>query len=102
MIHLTKLTPEHRAELEQTNTFVNKNFKYVGDREQYGRDDYAVAIDEGGGDCEDYGLRKRDELIKLGWDPRSLNMVHCTVPGADGKQWGHAVLCVHGTDEDLI
>lgn len=95
------LTSALRAELERVHTHVNGTFQYVTDQEQYGRADFAVEIDEGGGDCEDYALRKRTELIKLGWPAAALNIGICTITDGNGIPWWHAVLIVHTSEADL-
>jgi predicted transglutaminase-like cysteine proteinase len=93
---IVTLTPERRAELEAVNTSVN-GYPYRSDRERYGREEFWAAIDEKGGDCEDYAIRKRDELWAMGWPEDSLNIAVCRVEG-----WGHAVLIAHTSEADLV
>lgn len=96
-----RLTPELRAQLEKVQTEVNSKYPYVGDQQLYNREDYAVAITEKGGDCEDYALRKRDDLLALGWPSKSLHLAKCTIADTTGKPWGHAVMIAHTTEADL-
>jgi len=53
---------------------------------------------DGKGDCEDYALLKRHELLKLGWSPSVLLITVVS----DEKGEGHAVLTARTTAGDFI
>lgn len=50
------------------------------------------------GDCEDYALTKRSQLLRLGWSSGDLLLATATVPG----RGGHAVLVVRTQFGDYV
>jgi predicted transglutaminase-like cysteine proteinase len=56
------------------------------------------AYPTGAGDCEDYALLKRKQLIAAGWSPSTLLMTVVRQPNGDG----HAVLMVRTDRGDLV
>lgn len=59
-----KMDKEGWALVNRVNRRVNRAIRFVDDRRQYGRDDvWAAPVGRGSGDCEDYVLAKRRELI---------------------------------------
>jgi predicted transglutaminase-like cysteine proteinase len=86
------------ASLTGVNAFVNAHVRKVSDREQYGLDDWwASPLSEGpvaAGDCEDFVLEKRKELIAAGVAPETLTIA--MVETRQGEL--HAVL-VAATDK---
>jgi predicted transglutaminase-like cysteine proteinase len=65
------------TQLDAVNNFVNQN-DYVGDPENYGREDHWATpeqLQKNGGDCEDFAISKLFALLQLGWAPESLRLV---------------------------
>lgn len=76
-------------ELKEVNRRVNADTRYRTDIAAYHKKEF-WAVADGFGDCEDYALRKRQELITLGWPLEVLKLATCrTETGED-----HAVLTV--------
>jgi predicted transglutaminase-like cysteine proteinase len=87
------LTEEKMAELEQVNIRVNRRIRETPD--QSARDTWD--IDVVAGDCDDYAVQKRKELIALGWPPRSLSLAMGYARGVP-----HLVLTVRTGNGDLV
>ncbi|MCH9050004.1 MAG: transglutaminase-like cysteine peptidase, partial [Proteobacteria bacterium] len=64
---VVELTPERRGELERVQSDVNRRITSVEDIDQYGWREHWTYPDTGAGDCEDYALEKRRQLIAGGW-----------------------------------
>lgn len=90
------LTEKLWAELQETNNAVNASVAPVTDEDLYRVAEYWTYPD-GAGDCEDYVLEKRRELIAKGWPASTLLMT--VVRKQDGE--GHAVLLVRTDRGDL-
>jgi predicted transglutaminase-like cysteine proteinase len=90
--------PTHLLELDQVNREVNHAIVPLSDLKHYGVADYWTLPMDGKGDCEDYALLKRHNLVKLGWPASALLM---TVVW-DEKQKGHAVLTARTTAGDFV
>lgn len=91
------LTDARWLELVETNRKVNAAIRPTTDRAFYGRAEFWT-FPQTAGDCEDYVLLKRHQLIGQGW-PSSVLLI-TVVRDEHGE--GHAVLTV-GTDRgDLI
>jgi len=83
-----KLTPARWRELCDVQWDINGQIDYTPDLEQFGQPErWAVVGDKG--DCDDYMLTKRAELIADGWPVDSLLPAVCDTAG--GR---HAVLVV--------
>lgn len=83
------LTDQRRTELERVNAEVNGRVGYKADIDLYGMPEFwTIAGREG--DCEDYALAKRAELLALGWPVEALRLAVCL----DEHGRGHAVLTV--------
>jgi predicted transglutaminase-like cysteine proteinase len=91
-------SPQRLNELDAINRQVNQSIIPETDLAHYGVQDYWTLPTDGKGDCEDYALLKRHELIKLGWPSSALLM---TVVIAE-KGEGHAVLTARTTAGDFI
>lgn len=92
-------TPEAElALIEAVNRQVNMSVRAVPDRRQYGAVDYWSLPTELGGDCEDFALLKKKELIRLGLDPKTLLLA--TV--LDRKRTPHAVLIYRSPQGDFL
>jgi predicted transglutaminase-like cysteine proteinase len=85
-------------ELDELNTRVNHTIRPEEDLKHYGIADYWTLPADGRGDCEDYALLKRHELIKLGWPSSALLMTIVS----DEKGKGHAVLTARTAAGDFI
>jgi len=83
-----QLTSERLAELRQVNDAVNHAVREATDAQIYGREDVWTLPTRGVGDCEDFALEKRHELIAMGWPSSALLIT--VVRDQNGE--GHAVL----------
>ena len=101
MKSIIQFTPELKILLEKVNTEIN-DLPYRQDQDRYGRENYWAEIDTQGGDCEDYALRKRSELINQGLSAKALNVATCSIPDSSGRKWGHAVLIVQTSKGDFV
>lgn len=95
---VVQLTSYRLAELSRVNSRINAEITPVTDAEHYGVTEKWSYPDDNKGDCEDYVLLKRRELIALGW-PASTLLVTVV---RDLKNEGHAVLTVHTSKGDLV
>lgn len=84
------LTDERWHALRQVNTQVNESIWPQDDETHYGRPEYWNIPTDGYGDCDDYALTKRKELIDLGFPESALRMAVVNTP-SNGR---HAVLVV--------
>jgi len=84
-------------QLLAVNAGVNQAIVPVTDQELYQVAEFWT-YPNGYGDCEDYALEKRRELINAGWPPSTLLM--SVVKQANGE--GHAVLLVRTDRGDLV
>ncbi len=84
------------AELKQINRAVNARIKERSDISTSGRDDdWRLPTDYG--DCEDFAILKKHELLKRGWPASALLL---TVARYRGQ--GHTVLTVRTSEGDLV
>jgi predicted transglutaminase-like cysteine proteinase len=91
-------TPAHLRELDLINRQINRQIEPVTDLELYGVSDYWTLPRDNKGDCEDYVLLKRQQLIARGW-PASALLVTVV---RDEKMEGHAVLTARTAQGDYI
>lgn len=84
--------------IETINVEVNEAVAPKSDYEIYGQVEYWEYPDEGVGDCEDYVLEKRRQLMQRGISPSHLLMT--VVRQSNGE--GHAVLTVRTDRGDII
>ncbi len=101
-IRLRDRGPEHMSgalwkEIVAVNVGVNAAIKPVNDLDIYGKDE-VWAYPEGAGDCEDYVLEKRRDLMRQGLS--LSNLLITVVRKPDGE--GHAVLTVRTDKGDFI
>jgi predicted transglutaminase-like cysteine proteinase len=83
--------------IREINVRVNHEIMPMTDMEVYGRDEvWAYPTDAG--DCEDFALLKRRDLIQHGFAPTDLLITVVRKP--DGE--GHAVLTLRASDGDYI
>jgi len=86
------------ALLVRINDGVNRRMTAMEDIVQFGVEELWRLPDENKGDCEDYALQKRRELIDAGWPAAALSvvMVH------DAQGAGHAVLVAFTDQGDFV
>ncbi|WP_414470916.1 transglutaminase-like cysteine peptidase [Microvirga sp. M2] len=92
------LTPQVWKVLVQVNRQVNAAIKPMTDQEHWGVEDRWDFAEDGYGDCEDYQLVKRRQLVKAGFPRRALRMT--VVIDEEGA--GHAVMMVRTNRGDFI
>lgn len=80
------------------NHSINSSTRAISDRRQYGSDEVWALPTATGGDCEDFVLLKKKELVRLGIAPERLLIA--TV--LDRKQSAHAVLVLRTAGGDLV
>jgi predicted transglutaminase-like cysteine proteinase len=85
-----RMTPARYAELDRINRLVNIAVEPVTDQELFGVEEKWTYPVSGKGDCEDYVLEKRRQLIAAGW-PRQALLITVV---RDLKGDGHAILSV--------
>jgi predicted transglutaminase-like cysteine proteinase len=90
-----RLTPERWLELNDINREVNRDiaFEYTSSEATA---DWIIAPSTG--DCKDYAVTKRHELLERGWPSRALLLSEVVVPS--GKH--HLILVAHTKDVDLV
>lgn len=91
------LTENLWQQLQAVNTHFNQTIVAVTDNELYQVAEFWT-YPNGYGDCEDFALAKRRELINAGWPASTLLM--SVVKQANGE--GHAVLLVRTDRGDLV
>ena len=90
------LTPQLRRELESVNIAVNRRVKERSDISSSGKaDDWRLPMAQG--DCEDFAILKKSELLKRGWPASTLLLTVATLNGQ-----GHTVLTVRTDAGDLV
>ncbi|MBA8877782.1 transglutaminase-like cysteine peptidase [Phyllobacterium myrsinacearum] len=95
-----KMTRDFWELIVNVNSRVNQTVKPLTDMEIYGVEEYWGYPDKVGnvGDCEDYVLEKRRELMQAGISPADLLITVVRKP--DGE--GHAVLTVRTDTGDFV
>lgn len=96
-VEVESLTEASWSELTAINDAVNASIVPETDADLYEVTEYWT-YPNGRGDCEDYALEKRRQLIQRGWDASTLLMTVVRQPNGDG----HAVLMVRTDRGDLI
>jgi predicted transglutaminase-like cysteine proteinase len=92
------VTQEQFRVVRAVNSEINRRTRSIEDRRQYGTVENWALPTRRGGDCEDFALAKKRELIRLGIDPQRLLIA--TV--LDRKRNPHAVLVFRSDRGDLI
>ena len=93
---VVELTKARKSELTKVNASVNRRIGERSDLQTAGRaDDWRVPTRNG--DCEDFAILKKSELMELGWPASALLL---TVAWSGGE--GHTVLTVRTSDGDLV
>ncbi|WP_291361788.1 transglutaminase-like cysteine peptidase [Devosia sp.] len=96
-VAMVSLTEGLWQQLLSINAGVNQHVVPVTDQDLYQVAEFWT-YPNGYGDCEDYALAKRRELVNAGWPPSTLLMA--VVKQANGE--GHAVLMVRTDRGDLV
>jgi predicted transglutaminase-like cysteine proteinase len=96
-IDVEPLTDAGWRQLVGINDTVNADVLPVTDQDLYNVNEFWTYPD-GRGDCEDFALEKRRQLIARGWNPSALLMT--VVRQQNGE--GHAVLMVRTDRGDLV
>ena len=91
------LTDTSWQQLVSVNAYYNQNVVPVTDQVLYQVAEFWT-FPNGYGDCEDFALAKRRDLINAGWHPSTLMVA--VVKEANGN--GHAVLLVRTDRGDLV
>lgn len=90
------LTSDRWAELNTVNREVNRDIIPEVTPGNDVTDEWVIA--PSAGDCKDYAITKRHELLARGWPSRSLLLAEVIVP--DGEH--HLILVVRTKDADLV
>lgn len=94
--HRRNLPPARLAILSKVNIAVNRAIKPVSDESQHGQLE-VWTVGATAGDCEDYALEKRSQLLRLGYEPQNL-LLAMTHTGIEY----HTVLVVRSRAGDFI
>jgi predicted transglutaminase-like cysteine proteinase len=94
--NVVELTPAREAELKAVNISVNRRIKERSDIQTSGQEDY-WALPTKQGDCEDFAIMKKSELLKRGW-PASAMLLTVARFG----RGGHTVLTVRTSKGDMV
>ncbi|WP_192177548.1 transglutaminase-like cysteine peptidase [Mesorhizobium amorphae] len=92
------LTRKLWAKIVSINNSVNTRITPRTDMEMWGKEEVWSYPDSGFGDCEDYALEKRRELMNIGVPAGDLLMTVARQPNGDG----HAVLTVRTSLGEFI
>lgn len=82
----------------RVNVQVNRSVRALDDSRQYGVAEHWALPTNRGGDCEDFALLKKRELIALGVDPKRLLIA----TALDRQRNAHAVLVFRSDNGDLV
>jgi predicted transglutaminase-like cysteine proteinase len=92
------LTPSALRRIVRINAQVNRSIEPITDLDQFGVIDRWDLPADGRGDCEDYALLKRTQLIEAGF-PRSALLL-TVVKQSNGE--GHSILTVKTSRGDYV
>ncbi|NIZ62279.1 hypothetical protein DL239_14990 [Sedimentitalea sp. CY04] len=93
-----KILKSDMAEIVKVNRSVNRRTREVADITQFRVEEKWTLPTARGGDCEDFALLKKRDLIRLGYPAQSLLIA--TV--LDTNRRGHAVLIVRTDKGDFV
>ncbi|CAM5382327.1 putative transglutaminase-like cysteine proteinase [Aquamicrobium terrae] len=94
----TEMTRKLWAQIVEVNNSINTKVQPRTDMEIYGVEEYWAYPDSGYGDCEDYVLEKRRQLMRAGMPAGDLLVTVVRQPNGDG----HAVLTVRTSMGEFI
>lgn len=92
---------DQAQEWEQVQTInrrINRSVRDLSDQQQYKRAEKWALPTRRGGDCEDFALLKKRELVLLGVDPSRLLLA----TALDRRRRPHAVLVYRSSRGDLV
>jgi len=92
------MTDSNWRTLKQVNSAVNSSIWAEYDQDHYGRAEYWTIPTDGYGDCEDYALVKRRDLIAEGFPVSALRLAIVIAP----REARHAVLTVVTDKGDYV
>ncbi|WP_187289026.1 transglutaminase-like cysteine peptidase [Fulvimarina pelagi] len=92
------LSDQRYKELRNVNTRVNRQIEQRADAKVYGQKD-VWSLPDTVGDCEDFAIMKKDQLLKLGW-PSSVLLL--TVVKQPFSEEGHTLLTVRTSKGDIV
>jgi predicted transglutaminase-like cysteine proteinase len=95
-MNVVELSAAREAELKAVNSSVNRQIKELSDIQTSGEVDF-WSLPSTHGDCEDFAILKKSELLKRGW-PASVLLL--TVARFGGE--GHTVLTVRTSKGDKV
>ncbi len=90
------LTKARRAELAKVNSDANRAIRPKANNNGVMAEEWLISPREG--DCKDYAVTKRHELLARGWPSRSLLLTEVVVPSGEH----HVVLVVRTREDDLV
>lgn len=93
-----RLTKQNLELVRRVNKTVNSRTREISDKAQYRKAELWALPTRRGGDCEDFALLKKRELIRLGISPKRLLIA--TV--LDRKRRSHAVLVLRSDGGDYV
>ena len=95
---IISLTPVQWLEMQSVNQSVNIAIRPMHDKEHYGRAEYWNIPSDGLGDCKDYALTKRQQLMAMGFPQPALRIAIVYT----WKNERHAVLTVVTDHGDFV
>ena len=90
------LSPTQKAELAKVNHAVNRAIMPQANGNGVMQEEWLISPREG--DCNDYAVTKRHELLVRGWPSRSLLLTEVVIPSGEH----HLVLVVRTRDGDWV
>jgi predicted transglutaminase-like cysteine proteinase len=90
------LSEERWNELADVNDEVNHSIIPHANKTRIGYDGWRIA--PASGDCNDFVVTKRHELLERGWPSRSLLLAEVVTPQGEH----HLVLVVHSSHQDVV
>lgn len=91
-----RLTAERWADLKEVNLTINREI--IPEANERGLAGEEWLINPGRGDCNDYAVSKRHELLKRGWPARAVLLSEVVTNSGEH----HLVVVVRTTDGDLV
>lgn len=98
VVEAMPLNETNWQQLVSVNAYYNQTIQPATDMELYGVEEFWTYPTSGYGDCEDYALIKRRDLINAGWHPSTLMVAVVRQTNGDG----HAVLIARTDRGDLV
>ena len=95
---VVQLTEQKRRQLQAVNLSVNSSIRQQSDMQTNGVEDLWTVPGKAG-DCEDFAILKKRQLMRLGWPAASLLLTVARLPFSNE---GHVVLTARTSEGDLI